>query len=292
MLRVFVALLPALLLLVPAFAQDKTVFRSSVQTVVLHATVRSDAGRLVPDLTAEDFDIRDEGQPVSISVFSNDPQPITVALLLDMSGSMTGQFLRVREATRYFVRAIKPEDRVRIGTFGDEVSISPVLTGNKRVLQQVIDYELWPGGGTPLWNAINAGMRSLLDEPGRRVVLTVTDGSDTGGLPGLKGDRGDARKAVEDHGFMFYVIGIEGIRLDDDVVELAEQGGGGYIMLGRGADLEATFARVIDELRHQYEIGYVLPKADGKVHDVQVRVKKPGMKVRAKKSYRAPEKSR
>ena len=287
--RVLLALAAPLLLLLPAFAQEKAVFRSGVQTVVLHATVRSDSGRLVPDLTAEDFEILDEGQPVEISVFSGDPQPITVALLLDMSGSMIGHFLRVREATQFFVDAIQPGDRVRIGTFGDEVSLSPVLTGNKTVLHQIISYELWPGGGTPLWNAICAGMRSLEKEPGRRVVLTLTDGADTGGLPGLKGDRGDARKAVEDQGFMVYAIGMEGARLEDDIIELAAQGGGGHFMLERGADLQATFARVLDELRHQYEIGYVLPKADGKLHDVEVRVKKAGMKVRAKKNYRAPK---
>ena len=279
----------ALLWLIPASAQEKALFKSGVQTIVLHATVRSEDGRMAPDLTAEDFEIRDEGQPVQISVFSSDPQPITVVLLLDMSGSMIGHFLRVREATRFFVDAIQPGDRVRIGTFGDEVAISPVLTGNKTVLHQVIASELWPGGGTPLWNAICAGMRSLAKEPGRRVILTLTDGADTGGLPGLKGDRGDARKAVEDDGFMVYAIGMEGARLEEDMIELAEQSGGGHFMLERGADLQATFARVLDELRHQYEIGYLLPKADGKLHDVEVRVKKPGMIVRAKKNYRAPK---
>lgn len=287
--RIFPALAITLWLLSPAFAQEKTLFRSGVQTVVLHATVRSGEGRLVPDLSEDDFDIRDEGEPVQISVFSSDPQPITVALLLDMSGSMVGHFLRVREATTYFVDAIHPEDRVRIGTFGDEVAISPLLTGDKTILHRVIGSELWPGGGTPLWNAINAGMRSLGNEPGRRVVLALTDGVDTGGLPGLTGDHGDARKAVEDQGFMVYAIGMEGTRLEKSIVDLAAQGGGGHFMLEKGADLQATFARVIEELRHQYEIGYLLPKADGKLHDVEVRVKKPGMTVRAKKNYRAPK---
>lgn len=290
MLRVLLAVPAALLLLVPVYAQQqKALFRSGNHTVVLHATVRSDDGRLVPDLTVEDFEIHDEGQPVKISVFSSDPQPITVALLLDMSGSMVGHFLRVREATRFFVDAIMPGDRVRIGTFGDEVAISPLLTGDKTVLHQVISYELWPGGGTPLWNAICAAMRSLENEPGRRVILTLTDGADTGGLPGLKGDRGDARDRVEDDGFMIYAIGIEGAALEKKMIELTEQGGGGHFILEKGADLQATFARVLEELRHQYEIGYVLPKADGRLHDVEVRIKKPGMQVRARKNYRAPK---
>jgi VWFA-related protein len=278
-----------LLLLAPAGAQQKTVFRSGVQTVVLHATVRGENGRLVPDLTAGDFEIRDEGQPVAISVFSNDPQPITVALLLDMSGSMVGQFLRVREATKYFVDAIQPGDRVRIGTFGEEVALSPLLTGDKKILHRIVSDELWPGGGTPLWNAVNAAMQSLSSEPGRRVVLALTDGADSGGLPGLDGNAKDARRAVEDQGFMVYAIGMEGRRLDGGIVLLADQSGGGHFLLERDADLQATFARVIEELRHQYEIGYLLPKADGRLHDVEVRVSKPGMNVRARKNYRAPK---
>lgn len=53
-------------------------------------------------------------------------------------------------------------------------------------------------------------------------------------------------------------------------------------------DLTATFASVLEELRHQYEIGYLLPKADGKLHDVSVRLKRTGMTVQARKNYRAP----
>jgi VWFA-related protein len=288
MARVLLVSTALLVLLLPAAPQDRAIFRSSVQTVVLHATVRNDAGRLVPDLTAADFEVRDEGQLVQISVFSNDPQPITVALLLDMSGSMVSQFRRVRDATKYFVEAIQPGDRVRIGTFGDEVALSPLLTGDKSVLRQIVAHELWPGGGTPLWNAVNAGMQSLAKEPGRRVVLVLTDGIDSGGLPGLKGTERDARKAVEDQGFMVYVIGMEGTRLDEAIVSLSAHSGGGHLMLEKDADLTATFAGVLEELRHQYEIGYLLPKADGKLHDVSVRLKRTGMTVQARKNYRAP----
>jgi Ca-activated chloride channel family protein len=255
---------------------------------MLHATVRANDGRLVPDLVQDDFEVRDEDRPVTITVFSSDPQPITVVLLLDMSGSMERHFLRVREATRHFIDALQPGDRARVGTFGMEVSLSPWLTGDKRILYRVLTEELWPGGGTPLWNAMYGGMKSLDGERGRRVVLALTDGQSGDGLPGLEGSAGKTRDKAENEGFMVYAIGIEGSPLDGEITSLADKTGGGHFKLGAGADLSATFLRVVEELRHQYVIGFTPPKSDGKLHDVDVRVKKPGMKARARRNYRAP----
>lgn len=283
------AALAALVLLAASPQEPRTVFKSAVQTVVLHATVHGDDGRLVPDLSRDAFEVHDEGQPVDITVFSSDPQPITVVLLLDMSGSMVRHFLRVREATRHFIDALHDDDRARIGTFGVEIALSPWLTGDKRILHRVLREELWPGGGTPMWSAIHAGMESLDGEPGRRVVLTLTDGMSSSGLPGFRGSAGRSRDKAEDEGFMVYAIGMEGSPLDSAITSLADHTGGGHFQLDAGADLAATFLRVVDELRHQYVLGFTPPKADGKRHDVEVTVKKPGMRVRARKNYRAPD---
>jgi Ca-activated chloride channel family protein len=291
MVRAFAAI--AICLLLPAAAQDqRTVFRSGVQTVVLHATVRGNDGRLAPALRQEDFEIRDEGRPVDITVFSADVQPITVALLLDMSGSMTEHFLRVRDATKHFIDALQLEDRARIGSFGVEVALSPWLTSDKRILHRVLSEELWPGGGTPMWTAIHAAMQSLDGEPGRRVILTLTDGISSMNLPGHAGTADRVRSKAEDDGFMVYAIGIEGSPLDRAITSLADRTGGGHFTLESGADLAATFLRVVDELRHQYVLGFSPTTADGKLHDLDVRVKKPGMSVRARKNYRAPERKR
>ena len=269
-------------------AQEKATFRSGVQTVMLHATVRSDDGHLVPDLTRDDFEVRDEGQPVEITVFSSDPQPITVVLLLDMSGSMERHFLRVRDSTRHFIDALQPGDRARIGSFGVEVALSPWLTSDKRILHRVVSEELWPGGGTPLWNSVYGAMQSLDRESGRRVILALTDGIGNMDLPGLEGSSRQARDKAEDDGFMVYAIGVEGSPLDASITSLAERTGGGFFKLETGADLSRTFLRVVEELRHQYVIGFAPPKADGKMHDVDVKVKKPRMTARARKNYRAP----
>ena len=275
-------------LLVLAFAQQPA-FKSSVQSVVIYGTVRDTAGRPVPDLTQDDFELLDNGKPVAITTFSNDRQPLTVALLLDMSGSMNPSVLRVRDSTLRFIDALLPEDRVRICTFGEEIAISPILTSDKSVLTRIVREELWPGGGTPLWNAVYAGMQSLATESGRRVVLALTDGMDADRLPGWKGSFGDVRSRATREGFMLYMIGTENTGLSpeprDDVAVLLDETGGAHFNVKGSDDLGQTFTRVAEELRRQYLIGFVPAVFDGREHRLELRVKKPGLQARARKTY-------
>ncbi len=265
-------------------------FKTGVQTVAIYATVRDAGGRSVPDLTKDDFEILDNGQPVEITAFSSGRQPLTVALLLDMSGSMNPSVLRVRESTRRFIDALLPEDRVRICTFGDEIALSPILTNDKAVLTRIVSEELWPGGGTPLWNAVFAGMQSLAEEPGRRVVLALTDGADGGSLPGWKGRFRDVRDRATREGFMLYMVGMDNTAIktepDSEVAALLDDTGGAHFNVAAAADLGETFTRVAEELRRQYLLGFT-PARDGREHRLTVRVKRPGLSARARKSYTA-----
>lgn len=300
-----VAVLIAVACLEPAIsgvAAGGVQFRSGVQTVSVYATVIESSGRIATNLTRDDFRIRDNGRPVDISIFSSDVQPITVAVMLDMSGSMAPRFMRVRAATLHFVNALLPHDRATIGTFGSEVFVSPLLTGNKTVLKRVIEEELWPGGGTPLWAGIDEAMTALSGETGRRIVLALTDGKDSGGelrrpwrpagtretikWPGNP-TLGKVRKRAVEQAFMVYAIGLEGGGLDSGVIELADETGGGHFQLQRAADLNETFMQVADELRSQYALGFVPAAADGKLHTLDVEVRRAGHKVRARRNYLA-----
>jgi len=151
-------------------------FRSGTTTIPVYATVRGSSGALVPDLTRDDFEIRDNGVKQELTVFSREPVPITVTLLIDVSGSQERTVMWMRDAARAFVDAMLPDDRARIGTFGAEIAISPRLTADKTYLHRVLDEEIWPGGFTPLWEALDRAMAGLADQPGRRVVLMLTDG--------------------------------------------------------------------------------------------------------------------
>jgi len=289
------------------------VFRAGAQTVPVYATVRDRDGRLVPALTKSDFTVIDDGRPAAVTTFSNDVIPTTMSLLLDMSTSMAGEHLRVRDAALGFVNALLPEDRVRIGTFGDEIALSPWLTSDKKILSRVLHEEVWPGGSTPLWTAMYAGMTSIPAEPGRHVVLTLTDGIDTGcprmiGLapvpqplmsttqntltgrmppprPVRCATLGDVDRLSVDSEFMVYAIGMEGPGLAGGLIRLADESGGGHFELQRNVDLASTFTEVSDELHHQYALGFTPVSLDGRVHTLEVRLNRGGLTARARKSY-------
>lgn len=284
-------------------------FRASARTVAVYATVQDRDGRLVPDLKKDAFQIFDNGRPAEIVTFSNEVLPITVVLMLDMSGSMADEFLRVRDATRQFIGALGPNDRVRLGTFGHEVAVSPLLTSDKSVLRRILEEEVWHGGGTPLWTALKVGMKSLGGVTGRRVVLTLTDGQNACGFfpqimatPSSNIASLDAAsdptlsacsslREVEtlalDQEFLVYPIGMEGTGLDDGIVRLTEESGGGHTRLRRNADLATRFAHVVDELHHQYALGFKPVQLDGTVHKLEVRLAHSGLTARARRSYLA-----
>ena len=289
MLRLFSVILAAAMLggvgarqAPPQQPLPNQVFRAHVDTVAVYPLVSAPDGRLATDLTRDDFVVLDNGKPAAIEVFSNDEQPITAALMLDMSASMDDRLVRVRDAASRLVDAIGPLDRLRIGSFGSEVSLSPWLTGDKQVLARILREELWPGGSTPLWNAIGAGMKSLSGEPGRRTIVVVTDGVDTTG-----GTQTSVATRATNELYMIYGVGMEGKGLSPALVHLIAQTGGGYFSLTRNDDLGAAFARLALELRHQYLVGFVPAALDGNLHSLSVRVTRPGFTVRAPQQFLA-----
>ncbi len=262
-------------------------FRSGVDAVALYSTVTSRDGRLVEDLAEAEFRVEDNGRPVPITLFSRDRQPLGVTLVLDMSDSTLSKVFRIRDAARAFVHGLHADDRVRIGTFGSEIAISPAATGDRTVLDRVLLEELWPGGPTPLWNALDTGMTSLADEPGRRAVIALTDGDNSASLPGFSGTQASVRRRAESEDVLLYGIGLEGHALSRAMADLTDTTGGAHFDVKRDADLDATFARVANELRHQYLIGFVPAVRDNTIHRVQVSVTRPGLTVRARRSYLA-----
>ena len=309
----FVSLIVALTATVASTQQQP--FRSGASTVAVYATVTDATGRLVPDLTKDDFEILDNGKPQPISIFSNDIQPITVVMMLDRSGSQQWAFRLVESAAEQFVRRLLPGDKARIGSFAARVQIDPEdFTSDQEQLVRILRTSLQEVGPTPLWNAVNAGITSLLPQDGRRVVLVFTDGGDNPMNFRLTNQSVmDVMKRAQQENVMVYAVGLEardprsrqmpqrgmggggfgggfggsmmGDRPDAGLPLIAGETGGGYFELTRADELGSTFARVADELHRQYALGFEPPKLDGKSHKLEVRVKKPGMKVRARKNY-------
>jgi len=282
----------AVLSAVAAPAGQGTTFRGTTHTVAIYATVLDRNHRFVTDLDRRDFAVRDNGRPVEIAVFSSDPAPVTMAILLDTSGSMRDKLALVTGAAGALVDRLGPADAAMIGAFGERTIFSRGFTSDHGVLRQFLDTRLHAGGATPLWNAVDLAMVYLKDVPGRRVVTVFTDGFDT-----TTGEHGvDAvKKRAEAEEVMIYAIGCwdpdsGDQRPDGELRSVAQHTGGGYTELtwSKAGDLPATFTRILDDLRHQYLIGFAPATFDGRVHALDVRVTRPGLTVRARTSYVAP----
>lgn len=292
-------------------AQQQPTFKSGARNVAVYATVTDRDGRLVPDLVQADFEVRDNGKAQPITVFSNEVQPISVIMMLDRSGSMKQNFALLEAAGEAFVRKLLPADKARIGSFAEKIQIDPEqFTGSQQELITILRTKLQQQGPTPLWNALDAAITALKAQDGRRVVLVFSDGADAplnfklNNLSFM-----DVMRRAQEADVMVYAIGLEGgaqvpmggggggfgrggfgggsNRPDPGLAAIAAETGGGYFELRRAEDLSATFARVADELHRQYLLGFEPPKLDDKMHKLEVRTSKPGMKVRARKEYRA-----
>ena len=284
---VALAFVPVVLL-----AQQPT-FKAGTQIVPLYVTVQDVEKRLVPDLAKEDFDVLDNGVPVTLTLFQNEPEPFSVVVMLDTSGSMTLTIDLLQEAAEQFVIRLMPADKGIVGAFNDKIQF-PIadFTNSRDDLVggiREVDY----GNSTRLWDAAEASIEQLKRVSGRRVVLLFTDGDDTASKIGLGKVMDEARAAET----MIYAIGLQSVYFngqrqvrsqpDKGLRKIADETGGGYFELKRTDDLGPTFTRVAQELHSQYVLGFA-PATDGKLHKLEVRVKKPGMTARARKSYLAP----
>jgi Ca-activated chloride channel family protein len=276
-----------------ALAAQQPTFKAGTQVVPLYVTVVDADKRLAPDLGRDDFEVLDNGKPVTLTLFSNEPEPFSVVAMLDTSGSMTLALDLLKDAAEQFVIRLLPEDRGMLGAFNDKIQFPiSTFTSDRDELAAAIK-ELGFGNSTRLYDAIEAGIQQLREVQGRRVVLVFTDGDDTASKVGM-GKVLDQARADE---VMIYTIGLESeyfngqyrvrTKPDRGLRKLSDETGGGYFELKKTDDLGPTFTRVAQELHSQYVLGFP-PATDGKLHKLEVRVKKIGMAARARKSYLAP----
>jgi Ca-activated chloride channel family protein len=272
-----------------ARAQQPT-FRSGTQLVSLFATVVDAQKRLVPSLVKDDFEVFDNDKPQPIAFFQNEAQPITVIVMLDTSGSMTGSIPLLRAAAEQFLIRLLPDDKGRVGAFNDKIQLLGQFTGDRDALVSDVK-ELDYGNGTRLWDAVLVCLDELRPLQGRRVILVFTDGDDTESRAHL----GTVIERARADEVMVYAIGLEsnyfnGQRMirtkpDSGLRKIADETGGGYFELEKTADLAPTFTRVAQELHSQYVIAFTPPQLDGRVHKLALKVKQPGMAARARRSY-------
>jgi Ca-activated chloride channel homolog len=270
-------------------AQEPT-FRSGSRVVPSYVTVVDANNRLVTDLARDDFEVFDNGKPQEITIFDNEVRPFTVVVMLDTSVSMTDRLKDLYAGAEQFLLRLMPHDKATVGAFNDKIEFASGFTSDRNSLVSGLKH-LDFGNQTRLYDAVHASLDELEKVEGRKVILLFTDGADFGSRQGS----GKALERARDAEVMIYGIGLETeffngqmvVRSKPDSIlnRFAAETGGGYFDLKKDADLNSSFTRIAQELRSQYLLGFSPAALDGKVHRLEVRVKRPVLKTRSRRSY-------
>src|SRR5580704_13341808 len=264
--------------------QDQSVVRVDVNLVMVDATVKNKAGQIMANLKKDDFELREDGVPQKVAIFSRDELPLTVALVLDLSDSI-GPFLGpLRDAAATALAALKPEDEVALFTFSTEAEMRVPFTKTKSAIAQQIS-TFHSGGATNINDGIFVAAKYLLTTApkGRRIIILISDdvGTDAGG----QGTHDIVTESIAADAVL-YNLKIPGYnppatRLAAslipglvDIRRVTDQTGGEIFDVKEVANLDAMFRALIERIKTRYTLGYYTNAngAEGKPHKLEVRL--------------------
>lgn len=267
-------------------------FRSGVDLVTVTATVIDQNGHPVTGLPVEAFDLFEDGDRQTITQFSSERVPISLAVLLDVSDSMFGQrLLDARAAVeRFLFELLGPDDEFAVVAFNHESRPLTVWTHTPDDVRKAFA-PLRPFGATAIYDALLSSL-PMMDVRGRQRagMIIISDGADTASDATIR----DVRLALLQSDAFVYAIAIDpppqrAINRAVNTAALVEitAGSGGHTeVVHATTDLQAATAVIADELNKQYLLGYSSSRApDGKYHSIRVRTRDQAFRVRARNGY-------
>lgn len=273
----------------------------AVRLVLLPASVEDRRGRIITGLKAGDFSLTDDDVPQTIKYFSvESDEPVAIAFVLDVSGSMrqSGKIEAAKEAIRFFVDQLRPQDRYALICFADDqVSwVTEFTSDHQRFVERLMVQE---GYGQTALNDAVAAIPKLVDESttGRKAIVLITDGVDNASKLTMEQSVVTARKVeVPIFTVGFSTLPWEGGKRTKDlgfnmaVLQLfADETGGALVVVQDPDELKEAVARISTQLRHQYLIGYSprLEHWDGSFRSIQLQARSGRYLVRTRKGYYA-----
>jgi VWFA-related protein len=291
--------------------QSGQTIKSQVTLVNLFATVRDKNKRIVGDLKQEDFKVQEDNQDQKISFFSKEVAlPITLALLLDTSGSEQDMLGAIQEAGSAFLhRILRKGDEALVMSFDSDVDLLSDFTDNRAQLDRAVRrarINIPSGGsiggnpgpigsrqitGTALYDAIYLACSEKLNtEAGRKAIVIVTDAQDEGSKVKLE----EAIEAAQRTDTVIHILLVADPRFGGNASvahKLAEETGGRMIAVRSEKKLLEAFDEISEELRGQYTLGYYPTNTarDGKFRKIKVETNNHDLKVLTRKGYYAPK---
>jgi Ca-activated chloride channel family protein len=279
-----------------AFGQDVQTIRVDVRLVRILATVKDQAGALQGSLEKTDFEVRDNGALQQIAVFERQTeQPLSIAILIDTSGSTAKELKVETESVTRFVQAVlrsgNPRDTVSLYSFNWEVVQQTGFTRDAAAVERQLR-QLHGAGGTSLYDAILLAARDMEDRPGRKVQVIVTDGGDTVSRTSFV----RAAEAAQLADAVVYPIQIMPVTNDagrniggeNALTTIALRTGGQVFQPALGAETDRAFDGILRDLRTQYLLAFYpkdVPLTVDRFHTLTVTAGNPLWKVSARNGY-------
>jgi Ca-activated chloride channel family protein len=299
----FLILLLAALGAGPARA-DAPRFTSETRLVVLSATAVDKKGRPVRDLRPEELQIFERGRRQKIVHFGEArATQARVLLVVDASGSMNSELRdeRLRGTVDQILYALDPQDEVALAGFDHKYWGVVAFTRDRAAIKKGLD-ELTPFGSTALHDALDKGAHDLASHgEGRRAVIVLTDGVDT--ASSKQADEVIAHSQALD--VPIYSISVVS-PLDDPesssyigpghqgeaaakgqsvLRRYADLSGGAAFVVSEARRLSEAARQIVDELKHQYRLGYDPPDGPPGFRSIEVRTTRKGVRVRTRNGY-------
>lgn len=289
----------ALLAIGPAAAAPQAEFSTGVKIVSLLVTVRDKSGKFINDLDQGDFAVEEDGQPQTIAYFSREEDlPLTLGLLVDISGSQRAVLAEELAASDVFFKQVLREgiDQAFLVSFAARAWLMRNVTDSRAKLQAGLELlgnglrDQSLAGGTVLYDAITDSSDQIMKRlQGRKALVVLTDGEDTASRGSLE----IAIASCQRTDTLAYSVGIgTGLDRGASVLDtLSKKTGGRYFEVTKKQPVDVIYTKIEDELRSQYNIGYLPPPTPGKnrtgFHKVHVTVKRSGVNVRTRDGYYA-----
>lgn len=283
----------------PPQADSTGAVRIQTDLVTLTLTVQDLYGRLVSGLTRDAFSITDNNQQQDIVFFSDSDAPVSLGILFDVSGSMSGEKIqKARQALKRFVESSHPSDEYFLIAFNSRAQLLLDRTRDGDAVLEKLTL-VNPRQQTALYDAVYLGLeRVTRGAHKKRAMLIISDGQDNASRYNFN----EVRRLMKESDVVTYAVGIidssdagsqVGIQGQAFLDELTSVTGGKAFYPTSDVEMDEIFERIALELRHQYSIGYIPTdfQPDGKWRKVKVKVKPPRglprLTVRSREGYYA-----
>jgi len=286
--------LPVTLCAAEEVQQPQATIRAEVFLVNVLFTAVDRNNRLVSGLKAGDFVLFEDNQPQKIEYFSDLSKgsnvPLTIALLIDTSGSVKNKLAFEKKTAAEFFSSIlkRNRDLALIIQFDSEVNLVQDFTDDANRLIDALN-SIEAGNSTSLYDAIYLAVNEkLTGETGRKIIVVITDGDDTSS----KLRKEAAIESAQKNDVLIFGIGVRGEFGSNFGVlkKFAEETGGSFFSPhAELAEIQAAFRAISEELQGQYSLAYssTNKKKDGSYRSIDLRCKLSGVRVRARKGYYA-----